>query len=114
MNATEQSETPRVKPGLRQSRREYPLLIAELREFEGGGSPTAFYTKGHHHDLLAFLHAVINYLLDPTDAYELDIGKVKQKWWRCIPVNVSGEWETLIVDAVPTSRGAFPVTVIEV
>jgi hypothetical protein len=94
----------------------HSLIIQELHEFEGGSGVTAYYSKGHHNKV-AFIGEVLAYVLEPNHpGFNIDRAPdlVKHEWWRCVPVNVSGEWQTLIQPAKPHTHGSFPVTTLPV
>ena len=84
----------------------YNLDVRELMEFEGGHA--GYFSKGHHEavDFLTEVSFCAGAILD------IDTKYVRQEWWRCVPI--AGETFTVTVPARPNTRGAFPVTVVEV
>lgn len=76
--------------------RSYPLDIENI-----GGDSYKLMSKGHH-DLDAFM--VLVTLTYP----DWPMGRPSHEWFRCVPAE---EGRTMLVPAVPHSRGSFPVTV---
>lgn len=96
------------------------IEIEPLREMEGGPL-LGFYAKGHH-DLAAFLRAMLEYAIE--EGYDdrlpyrkrgpgfypgLNIWDVSLTWWRWVPwMGQAGLYAQY--EAEPHSRGAFKVT----
>lgn len=63
-------------------------------------------SKGHHPDM-QFLIAAQEYWGGPLSAFKLP----RHGWYRCIP-GPTGKYISRYHEAMPNSRGAFPVTYI--
>lgn len=86
-----------------------PLLVEELREFEGSDTVVAYYSKGHHDKALFVdrLERAHNEAL-PYDKIMPTAESVEHTYWRCVPVD-KGEYGMMVYPA-EKGRGAFPVT----
>lgn len=79
----------------------YPL---DIRDCSGDDSRTLM-SKGHH-STTAFLVAAREYWGESLYGFDAP----STGWWRAVP-DKSGDYKFMYHEAVPHSRGAFPVTV---
>jgi hypothetical protein len=84
----------------------YPLKIEELAD---EGDAMSLFSRGHHDDE-AFKTALIQQYRYTDGSYP--DGPIYRAWWRFIPPN-DERTEGYYSDARPASRGAFPVTVVD-
>ena len=100
------------------TKKQYECVIEVLWEFQGG--MIGLMSKGHH-DATMFRDKARDFLWDTSKPYhgvireELgdrvdDDDPILRAWWRYVPS--PGCDEGKLCDAVPGSRGAYPVTVL--
>jgi hypothetical protein len=79
----------------------YPLQIEEIIWAEEG---PRLYSRGHH--------PPSDFLMAIREHYAGVDGPVEQIWWRYLPSQEDYP-HGLYIDALPHTRGAFPVTVVD-
>lgn len=87
----------------------YPLRV------EGWSDDGDGYWSAGHHDPEAFVTAIETEYegeTAPAEEHAERVARVRHEWFRYIPAPRWAEEDGRYINAVPHSRGAFPVTVI--
>jgi hypothetical protein len=97
-------------------KKEYELKIEYTFEFEGDGSTTAFYTKGHF-EKINFRKEIRNYLeydyeMDRESIEKIMTNEITLQYGKFVPY--CGESQIFMDIVNEYKKGYFPITIIEV